>query len=362
MIPHRIEKLAKALAQRELDALIVTEPTSRYYLTGWWMGDSQPGELAFWVLADPEGTTILTGQSNVVEAREAASGSRIVGTTPAERGKNAAKIAGMILEAGYRRVGFDDIHLGTNYYLQLRAALGDRVELVQAADLVREIRAVKEPGEIDLLREAIRITDSAYMTMRDWITPGRTEREVAWFLEKYMREQGAEGLGFGTIVAAGPGGAVPHHEPTDRPIQPGEPVVLDFAALYHGYSADLTRTFCLGTPADDLLPRIYEAVIASLDAGIAALKVGDPANAASIPAAYEVESRGFPVSHPGGHGIGLQVHELPSGPMILAEDMIMTFEPGVYIPGWGGVRVEDDVLLTKSGAVILTTSTRQLEI
>lgn len=365
MIRHRVDKLADALEKAGLDAIIVTEPASRFYLTGWSMFDAQPGETAYWVLADPAGTTILTGIHNVVEAQGAAPGSRIIGLSGAERRAIAARTAQPIEGAGYTRVGYDDFHLGAGRYFDLHAALPPYVELVPVAEMIRTLRAVKEPGEIEQIREAIRITDDAYIALRAWLKRGTTEKQAAWFLERYMKEHGSEGLAFRIILAAGPGGAVPHHEPTDRPIREGEPCWVDFGARVGGYGADMTRSFCLGSP-DGLLEEVYDAVIAALDTGIAALTVGARGSAVAEGAAAEIERRGLPVGHILGHGIGLQVHELPSvsrgSSVILQEGMIITAEPGIYFPGWGGIRVEDDVHVTGDGPVILNRSPRQLTI
>ncbi|MGI8855005.1 MAG: M24 family metallopeptidase [Thermomicrobiales bacterium] len=365
MIPHRLTKLAAALTREGADAIVVTEPASRFYLTGWGMFDAQPGESAYWVLADPDGMTILTGIHNVVEARGAAPDSRIIGLSNAERRAIAARMARLINDAGYRQVAFDDFHLGTGRFHELRNALSMGIELVPAADMIRTIRAVKEPGEIAAIREAVRITDDAYVRMIEWLKPGRTEKEAAWFLEKDMKEHGSVGLAFDIILAAGPGGAVPHHEPTDRPIREGEPCWVDFGARVDGYCADMTRSFCLGRP-DGRLQEVYDAVIASLDTGIAALTLGSHGTVAADRAAAEIETRGLPVGHILGHGIGLQVHELPSvGPgslVMLEEGMIITAEPGVYFPDWGGVRVEDDALVTADGPIVLNRSPRQLTV
>jgi Xaa-Pro aminopeptidase len=178
-----------------------------------------------------------------------------------------------------------------------------------------------------------------------------------------MKDHGSEGLAFRIILAAGPGGAVPHHEPTDRPIREGEPCWVDFGAKVGGYGADLTRSFCLGRP-DERLEEVYAAVVAALDAGIAGLRAGAPGAPAVDAARAEIEGRGLPVGHALGHGIGLQVHELPGvhpgTPVVLREGMVITAEPGVYFPGWGGVRVEDDVLVTADGPEILTRAPRGL--
>jgi Xaa-Pro aminopeptidase len=229
--------------------------------------------------------------------------------------------------------------------------------------MIRTIRAIKEPQEVECIREAVRITDDAYAAMREWLKPGISEKEAAWFLERHMKSHGSEGLAFRIILAAGPGGAVPHHEPTDRPIQEGEPCWVDFGARVGGYGADMTRSFCLGTP-DDLAREVYDAVIAALDTGIAALELGMHGSLAADRAAAEIERRGLPVGHILGHGIGLQVHELPSvsrgSRVILEEGMIITAEPGVYFPHWGGIRVEDDVLTTKDGPVVLNRASRRM--
>ena len=353
------------MADKGLDALLVTDPASRYYVSGWGMFDSNPGETAYWVLADHDSSIVLTGQSDVVEAREEAAHSRIIGLPGMEKRQIARYTANLIKRAGYKRVGYDDFHLGTNRYHQLREALPAEIELVPVADLVREVRAVKEPGELELMREAIRITDESYAALTEWIGPGKTEKEAAWFLEKYMKDHGSQGMAFRIIMACGPGGTVPHHEPTERPFREGEPCWVDYGAKVGFYGADLTRSFCLGY-ADDQTQEVYDAVIASLDAGIAALRVGTRGDVAARAAAAEIEKRGLPVGHVLGHGTGLQVHELPSvhpgASVILRENMIITAEPGVYFPGWGGIRVEDDVLVTPSGPEILTKASRQLVI
>lgn len=365
MILHRVEKLAVALEREGLDALLITEPASRFYVTGWGMFDAQPGESSFWVLADPQGTTILTGHGDVTEAREKAPNSAIVPLAGWHPLIKSRKIAELVTKAGYRRVGYDSEHLSAGRYLELRSTLPAQVELVPAPELVRTLRAVKEPGEIELIREAIRITDEAYMALREWLRAGVTEREAAWFLDRYMFEHGAEGLSFKTILGAGPGGVIPHHEPTDYPIEAGDPCWVDFGAVVGGYCADLTRAFCLGG-ADDRLQEAYDAVIAALDAGIAELRVGAAGSVAAEAAAAEVERRGLPVSHVLGHGIGLQVHELPYVERTTTErleaGMVVTAEPGIYFPDWGGVRVEDDVLITPDGPEILTRATRELVI
>jgi Xaa-Pro aminopeptidase len=360
---HRVEKVFERLRERDLAALVVTEPSSRFYLTGWPAHDSQPGETAYWLLIDHDGATIVSSSGNEAEALEAVPDARFVALTGLEPA--AARVGKLLKDVGHRRIGYDDDHLSAGDYLRLRDLLPEPVELVPAADLVRSMRAVKEAEEIELLREAIGITDRALDALRDWLKPGVTEREVAWFAERYVREHGAEGLAFPVLVGSGPTAACIHNHPTDRRIREGEPCWIDLGAKVGGYCADLSRGFCLGRP-DERTQALHEALIVALDLNIADLQPG--ANGAEVArrSAAELERRDLPIGHVGGHGIGLQVHEAPyvdrsrSGSVTLVENMVVTADPGVYVPGWGGMRVEDDVLVTANGPIVLSSAARGL--
>jgi Xaa-Pro aminopeptidase len=358
---ERVSKVLAALAAQQLDALVITEPASRRYLTGWPTHDSQPEETAYWLLLAPGGATILTSPSSEAEAREDVPDAEVA--TAAGRPAIAARAGEMLGAAGYRRVGFDDEHLSAGQFGRLRAAAPASIELVGVADLVRTVRSVKEPEEIARLREAIRITDIAYTDLLEWLRPGVSEKEIARFVDRRQLDLGSEKPAFGTLVGSGPGSAVIHHEPTDRAIREGEHAWIDFGATVGGYCSDLSRAFCLGRP-DERAQALYDTLIASLDAGIAASVVG--AHAADVAERYAevVEAGGYTVGHVGGHGIGLQVHELPSvsrrGTVTLEPNMVVTADPGVYIHGWGGMRVEDDILITADGPEILSHAPRRL--
>jgi Xaa-Pro aminopeptidase len=231
--------------------------------------------------------------------------------------------------------------------------------------LVAGLRQIKDDAELAALRRACAVTDAAFADLCGWLAPGAAEREVARRLVRALEDLGADGPAFAPIVAAGPNGSRPHHEPGDRPIARGDLVTLDFGALVDGYHADMTRTVALGTPAPPLR-RLHDVVGEAHRAGAAAVRDGaevrDVDRAARDVVAAAGHAGHFP--HGLGHGVGLAVHETPflgpSATGTLADRMTVTVEPGVYVPGLGGVRTEDVVLVTSAGAERLTTSPREL--
>jgi Xaa-Pro aminopeptidase len=237
--------------------------------------------------------------------------------------------------------------------------------LVPLGRAVEQLRMIKDPAEIELLTTACALTDQAFAAVLGAIEPGRTERELAILLERTMVDLGAECPAFDTIVASGPHGAIPHHAPGGRALERGDLVVIDCGARYRGYHADMTRTVSLGPP-EPWQRDIYELVAAAQLAGIAAAQpladVGDVDAAARgiIAAAGHADHFG----HGLGHGVGLEVHEAPMlGPGRtgkLAELVPLTIEPGIYLPGKGGVRVEDTIVVRAAGPTTLITTTRDL--
>ncbi len=243
------------------------------------------------------------------------------------------------------------------------------IEVAPTVDLVEKLRAVKDSGEINALRRACAVADRALeeLIQADGIRPGRTEREVGLDLDQRMRQLGADDPSFETIVAAGPNSAVPHHRPTAAVLAVGDFVKLDFGATVDGYHSDMTRTFVLGTPAD-WQREIYHLVHDAQAAGRAAAVVG--ATGAQIDAAARdlIAGAGYgpQFSHGLGHGVGLQIHEAPSlareSASIMVPDMCVTVEPGVYLPGRGGVRIEDTGVIRADGYSVLTQTPRELRV
>jgi Xaa-Pro aminopeptidase len=235
------------------------------------------------------------------------------------------------------------------------------VTLVPLAAAMQGVRAIKDDSEIAAIGEAARLTDAALAAVLADLRPGVSEREVAWRLELAMRDLGAEGTAFPVGVASGPHAARPHHDPTERAIAAGEPVVIDMGATSDGYRADLTRTICLGEPPPIFRDR-YNMVLAAQEAALAGIRPGMTGRAADT-LAREVLTRsgyGEQFVHGLGHGVGLLIHEFPSlgtrSDDELAPGHVITVEPGIYVEGWGGVRIEDLCVVTATGLDILSAA------
>jgi Xaa-Pro aminopeptidase len=224
---------------------------------------------------------------------------------------------------------------------------------------------VKTEPELERIRQAITLADEAFVHVSGWLEPGMTEQQVAWELESYMRLHGAEAISFPTIVASGPNSAKTHARPTDRRIQAGEPLVLDFGCVVDGYCSDITRTICLGEPADDRYLSLWQLISRAQQAALTGAKAGMTGDAVDKLARDIIVGAGFGdnFGHSLGHGIGLAVHELPrysyAYPHQVYAGSVMTIEPGVYFPDWGGVRLEDVVLVGEDGVEILTKAPQQ---
>jgi Xaa-Pro aminopeptidase len=224
------------------------------------------------------------------------------------------------------------------------------LELIPAEGMVEELRSFKDKREVEIISRAVSISDAAVEQVRRHLKEGMTEIEVAWMIEKFMRENGSQPLTYDVIVAAGPNAALPHAKPSDRPIKKGEPVLLDFGAKVEGYTSDLSRTITIGKP-DDTFNKVYKIVLEAQRRAIEEIRSGITGRQADGIARKVIEEAGYGdnFGHGLGHGLGLEIHEKPTlGPSsedVLDNGMVFTVEPGVYISGWGGVRIEDTVML-----------------
>jgi Xaa-Pro aminopeptidase len=229
--------------------------------------------------------------------------------------------------------------------------------------VVQRLRAVKESAELGQIRRAARIAEAVYERLAHERIVGRTERELAWWFEQALHEEGADGLAFDVTIAGGPNAALPHHHPGDREIGPGETVIVDAGARVDGYCSDCTRTFATG-PLPDELRHAYAACRSAQEAALSEVRAGADAKGLDDVAGKEIEDAGFDVLHGLGHGVGLEVHELPvlrrTAEGALETANVVTVEPGVYLPGFGGVRIEDLVVVTENGAEVLTPFTKEL--
>jgi len=366
------------VADAGLDALLVTDRVNVRYLTGFTGSnaallllsgaastedpDTADPDTADPDTADPDTATLATDGRYTVQAAAEAPGLAVL----------VARVCGpALLAAGpsgpmIGRVGFDSAQVTVDAHEALAGAAPD-ADLVRAAGLVERLRAVKDAGEIDALRLACAAADAALAgALADGVlAPGRTERDVARELESRMRDHGAEGPSFETIVASGANAAIPHHRPTDAPLAAGDFLTMDFGALVDGYRSDMTRTVLLG-PAADWQCEIYDVVDAAAAAGRAALRPGVAARDVDAAARDVVAAAGYAEAfvHGLGHGVGLVIHEAPAvattATATLEEGMTVTVEPGIYLPGRGGVRIEDTLVVRDDGAEPLTTSQRDL--
>jgi Xaa-Pro aminopeptidase len=216
----------------------------------------------------------------------------------------------------------------------------------------------KTQPEVAAIRKALRLAESVFSRVAADLRPGMTEKEAAWSLEKALREAGADGLSFPVIAASGPNSALPHAIPGDRPLQPGEPILFDWGVRLEGYCSDISRTLFMGKP-DDTFRKVFQTVREAQEMAIAAIKAGADAKAVDNIARRHIEKMGFKdrFGHGLGHGVGLAIHEQPRlSPLsdkILEAGMVCTVEPGIYLPGWGGVRLENMIVVTSDGAEVL---------
>lgn len=359
-MPDRLAALRKRIAELGLDAIVITHPSNRYYLTGYTGDDIPPNESGGHVIITPDRAVLVTSSVNSEQARQQASGfevfDRVYGLAEAD--------AAVLQEIGVRRVGFEDKAILYQDYRTLTERLGDEVELVPVGTLVDDLRLIKTQEEIAKIARAIEVTDRAFEQVAPTIKAGDRERDIAWRLEVAMRELGASGPSFPTIVASGPNAALPHHDPGDRQIQPGEPIVIDMGARVDGYCADLTRTVWVGEP-DPRLREIYPIVLRALETAEAGLKAGLTGREADALARGVIEQAGYgeAFGHSLGHGVGVRVHEGPAlskrNEEPLPAGSVVTIEPGIYIPGWGGVRIEDVGVLEEDGVRILTRAAKR---
>jgi len=268
----------------------------------------------------------------------------------------------LVAESGLSRLGFEAGDTTFATYRQLSDTLSKaefRLQLVPVEGVIESLRMTKEPEEIELIARAAEITDEAFEHFEEIIRIGMTEKEVAWEIEKFMRENGSQSLPFEIIVASGPNAALPHAKPSQRQINAGEPVLIDMGARFGGYASDLSRTICLGTP-DDTFKKVYDTVLGAQLAAIAIIKEGMSGEEADSLARIVIEQAGYgeAFGHALGHGVGLAAHEQPRlGPNsteLLSSGMVFTVEPGIYLPGWGGVRIEDLVVMENGKIKVLS--------
>ncbi len=351
-ITNRIAKLREALDPANVDAMWVSQPENRRYMSGF---SGSAGSL----FITPQRALLATDSRYTEQASRQSPEYEIVHMA----GPGSDWFKEMIASMGAAtRIGYEESHVTVATHKRLAQLCGESSkQLVPLSETIETIRAIKDETERASLVSAIRITDEAFTEVTDGLESGASEQDVAWRIEVAMRNRGAEGIAFELIVASGPNGAMAHHRPSAERIAVGVPIVIDIGARVDGYHADLTRTICIGQP-DEHFHRIYDIVLTAQETAIATIEASMTGDQADALARNIIEKAGHGdhFGHSLGHGVGLAVHEYPrigkGAPDALTNGMIFTVEPGIYLPGWGGVRIEDIVELKDGRCHVLSSA------
>ena len=353
---NRIEKLSKALPEGA-DAALITSDVNRRYFTG--LGSSAGTLLAF-----RDAAYFIIDFRYIEVAKATVTGARVM-----LQEKLTEQLDTLLKKHGAQTVAIETDYLTVGTLEQYRQKLSGYEFLTESTlnDAILSMRSVKEPQELECIQKAQAITDAAFLDILDFIQPGKTEKEIAAYLEYCMRRRGADGLAFETIAAGGPNSAKPHAVPGDRPLQTGDFFTLDYGASWGGYCSDMTRTVAVGEPTEEMR-RVYQTVLEAQCLGIRTAQVGVSCRAVDVAARELIYKAGYEgcFGHSLGHSVGLEIHEMPGfspsiDPQTLCrEGMVITVEPGVYLEGRFGVRIEDMVWFAPDGTKDLTNSPKEL--
>lgn len=362
---QRINKIQAVLRRKKLDGLLVSQPENRRFLSGYSALDHGIGETAGLLLIPAKGDSWLLTDFRFKLQAEAEADFLHIGLYP--KGL-LALLREMLPDLGIRTLGFES-HYTLHSFAEKLNGLSEKtgVRFVPTTDLVEKLRVIKDEDEIAKLRASVDLNEKVFEEVYSTIVPGQTEREIALVIESTMRRMGAQSPSFDTIVATGGNSALPHAVPGMKAIETGQPVMIDMGLILDGYCSDMTRTFVIGEPDERfqaihrLVRRAQRAAIAAIRAGVAAAKVDAKARDIIAAAGY-----GQAFGHSLGHGVGLAVHEEPRlssrNGKKLQTGMVVTVEPGIYIPEWGGVRLENMVVVREDGCELFNKNSTWLDL
>jgi Xaa-Pro aminopeptidase len=360
----RIARLRQSFDKHDLDGLVVSQPESRYYLSSYTGHDLPPRDSAGYLIITRDKALLLTDPRTTEQAEQESPDYEVVTYSAGSRG--AAAVGETASKLGIRRLGFESIHLPYGIWAEVQRNVTDAVTLLPMANIIDELRVCKDADELVHLTEAIDVLDRCLADVLKRTEPGMSEKQVARMVELYLLEH-ADGPSFPSIVASGPNASVPHAVPSDRRIEASEVLKIDIGAMSHGYCSDMTRTVCFGKPRDPKLEELHALVLEAQEHCEASLRPGMTGREGDALARDVISRAGYgqAFTHSLGHGIGLEVHEPPwlsqaRGDEPLQPGMVFSVEPGVYLPGWGGVRIEDLVVLEDTGARVLSHSPKTL--
>ncbi|AKL85131.1 M24 family metallopeptidase [Bacillus atrophaeus] len=349
----KLEKLRNLFKQLGIDGLLITSGTNLQYMTGF------TGSAGLAVISE-ERAAFITDFRYTEQAKAQVKGFEII-----EHGGSLIQTAAdTINDFGIAKLGFEQNSMTYGTYASYHAVVNS-AELVPVAESVEKLRLIKSDEEIKILEEAAKIADDAFHHILTFIKPGISEISVANELEFFMRSQGADSSSFDMIVASGLRSSLPHGVASEKLIESGDFVTLDFGAYYKGYCSDITRTIAVGEPSDKLKD-IYQIVFDAQVLGVQHIKPGMTGKEADALTRDHITAKGYGqyFGHSTGHGLGMEVHESPGlsarSSAVLEPGMIVTVEPGIYIPETGGVRIEDDIVITENGCRTITHSPKEL--
>lgn len=359
------KKIKTSLKRKKIDAFLVAQPANRRYLSGYTAFDSSISESSGLLLIPAKGTPfLLTDSRYTLQAEQEASGVEVV----LYPNGLLALLEKMLPRLAVKRLAFESHYTLHSTYRKLeKQATKLGLELVPVTGFVEKLRVAKSAEELGLIRRSVLLNEAVFQEAFKQIKPGMTEKEAARLIENTMRIKGAECPSFETIVAGGPNGAMPHAVPTDRPLQKGEPVIIDMGLVLEGYCSDMTRTVFLGEPdqrAVELSRIVRKAQLAATNE----IRAGKKASEIDRAARDIIKKAGYgdKFGHGLGHGVGLAVHEAPAvsrrSQKKLQAGMVVTVEPGIYIPDWGGIRLENMVVVTEDGCEVLNQDTTFLNV
>ena len=347
----KLGKLRTALAENNLDAILITSPINRRYITGF---TGSAGA----VIISEKNAVFITDFRYTEQAEAQAEGFNII----EHKEGIVAEIQKQLKGSNIKRLGFEKDHTTYGQYETYKQSF--EAEVVPVTGLVEGIRIIKTSEEIEVMKKAAKIADDAFLHIQSFIKPGVKEIEVSNELEFFMRKQGAVSSSFDTIVASGYRSAMPHGVASEKEIQSGELVTLDYGALYNGYCSDITRTVAVGEVSDELR-KIYNVVLEANLRGVKEIKPGMTGREADAITRDYITEMGYGehFGHSTGHGLGMEVHEAPGlshrSDQRLQPGMVVTVEPGIYVAGLGGCRIEDDIVITENGNERLTWVTKE---
>ncbi|GGD70212.1 M24 family metallopeptidase [Paenibacillus nasutitermitis] len=355
MTNNRLAGIRSKLSQMDADGILITSSVNRRYLSGF---TGSAGVL----LITQAHNWLITDFRYMSQAPLQATSFTVV-----EHGQNMLDtVKELASSAGIRKLAFEEDHVVYREYASWTKQL-EGIQLVPAAGAVEELRLIKDEAELAVMKEAAVLADHTYAHILSFIKTGAKELDIALEMEMYMRSKGATSSSFETIVASGERSALPHGVASERIIGRNEFVKLDFGAYYKGYCSDITRTVVVGTPTDKH-KEIYAIVLEAQMTALAGIKPGMTGRDADSLAREVIARYGYGdyFGHGTGHGLGMEIHEAPrlskTGNVVLQPGMTVTVEPGIYLPGFGGVRIEDDIVITETGNMLLTSSPKELTI